>query len=100
NLRQFFIKNTRSVPRIPLPRRDCRVGICAAAFPSGGRMSTLSYSAIISERSQNGREVTPSRGVRSKFSVRGVSFWYGDKQALFDITVEIPERAVMALIGP
>jgi phosphate transport system ATP-binding protein len=63
-------------------------------------MSTLSYSAIISERSQNGREVSPSRGVQSKFTVRGVSFWYGDKQALFDISLEIPERAVMALIGP
>ena len=63
-------------------------------------MSTLSYSAIISERSQNGREVTPSRGVRSKFSVRGMSFWYTDKRALFDISLEVPERSVMALIGP
>lgn len=63
-------------------------------------MSTLSYSAIISERSQNGREVSSSRGVRTKFSVRNMSFWYGDKQALFDISVEIPERSVVALIGP
>ncbi len=63
-------------------------------------MSTLSYSAIISERSQTGREIISARGVRTKFSVRKFSFWYGDKQALFDIGLEIPECSVVALIGP
>jgi phosphate transport system ATP-binding protein len=63
-------------------------------------MSTLSYSAIISERSLNGREPSSTRGVRSKFEVKNFSFWYGDKQALFDISLEVPERAVLALIGP
>jgi phosphate transport system ATP-binding protein len=38
--------------------------------------------------------------VRSKFVVSKLSFWYGDKQALFDISLTIPERSVMALIGP
>ena len=28
------------------------------------------------------------------------SFWYGEKQALHEISVEIPARSVMALIGP
>ena len=28
------------------------------------------------------------------------SFWYGDKQALFDINLSIPARAVLAFIGP
>ncbi len=63
-------------------------------------MSTLSYSAIISERSMNGREPTSTRGVRSKFTVRNFCFWYGDKQALFDISLDVPERSVVALIGP
>jgi phosphate transport system ATP-binding protein len=63
-------------------------------------MSTLSYSAIISERTQSGRQPTSQPDMRSKFSVRGLSFWYGDKQALFDVSLEIPERSVMALIGP
>ena len=31
---------------------------------------------------------------------RGFSFWYGKKQALRNITLEIPARAVTALIGP
>jgi phosphate transport system ATP-binding protein len=38
--------------------------------------------------------------VRTKFQVRKLSFWYGAKQALFDISLTIPECSVMALIGP
>jgi phosphate transport system ATP-binding protein len=63
-------------------------------------VSTLSYSAIISERSLNGRKAPDLTGLRSKFSVAGLAFWYGSKQALFDINLEIPERSVSALIGP
>jgi phosphate transport system ATP-binding protein len=63
-------------------------------------LSTLSYSAILSERTENGRESPDLRGVRAKFATRNLSFWYGPNQALFDITLTIPERSVMALIGP
>ena len=63
-------------------------------------MSTLSYSAIISERSMNGRTAPDLVGAKSKFSVSSLSFWYGSKQALFDISLEIPQRSVTALIGP
>jgi len=64
-------------------------------------MSTLSYSAILSDRALNGRPLDPDTGVRpAKFEVRNLSFWYGRKQALFDISLTIPERSVMALIGP
>lgn len=63
-------------------------------------MSTLSYSAIISERSVNGREPPDLRNVRAKFEVRNLSFWYGATQALHDITVQVPENSVVALIGP
>ena len=31
---------------------------------------------------------------------RAFSFWYGEKQALFDIDLELPKRAVTAFIGP
>ena len=31
---------------------------------------------------------------------RQFSFWYGDKQALFDIDLEMPARSITALIGP
>jgi phosphate transport system ATP-binding protein len=36
----------------------------------------------------------------TKISVDNLSLWYGDTQALFDISLEIPEREVTALIGP
>ncbi len=36
----------------------------------------------------------------SKVSARAVSVFYGDKQALFDVSLEMPERSVTALIGP
>ncbi len=35
-----------------------------------------------------------------KLVVRDVNFWYGSKQALFDINLAIPERTVAAFIGP
>jgi phosphate transport system ATP-binding protein len=63
-------------------------------------LSTLSYSAILSERTLVGREAHDLKSVRAKFEVRHLSFWYGAAQALFDVSVIIPERSVMALIGP
>jgi phosphate transport system ATP-binding protein len=63
-------------------------------------VSTLSYSAIISERTMAGREPPDLKGARSKFAIRGLSFWYGQSQALFDIALTVPERSVVALIGP
>ncbi len=32
--------------------------------------------------------------------IEGLSLWYGEKQALKDITLEIPERRITAFIGP
>ncbi|UCH74958.1 MAG: phosphate ABC transporter ATP-binding protein [Rhodospirillales bacterium] len=36
----------------------------------------------------------------AKMSARGVNVYYGDKQALFDVALDIPEHHVTALIGP
>jgi phosphate transport system ATP-binding protein len=48
--------------------------------------------------------VTLSRGAEldtaAKISVRNLNFYYGRSQALFDISLEIPERKVTAFIGP
>ena len=35
-----------------------------------------------------------------RLDIRDVNFWYGAKQALFDINLTIPEHTVTALIGP
>jgi phosphate transport system ATP-binding protein len=62
-------------------------------------VSTLSYQAIFSERTLNGRELTGTV-IKTKFEVRSLNFWYGNNQALFNIDVVIPERSVLALVGP
>lgn len=36
----------------------------------------------------------------SRLRADGVSVFYGDKQALFDVSIDIPEKSVSALIGP
>jgi phosphate transport system ATP-binding protein len=58
------------------------------------------YSDIIDQRSFEGRASIDTRNVRSKFEVNSVDFWYPGKQALFNISLAIPERSVLALIGP
>jgi phosphate transport system ATP-binding protein len=47
-----------------------------------------------------GREPSSVSGAPCKFDVQKLSFWYGDKQALWDVALAIPERSVVALIGP
>ncbi len=37
---------------------------------------------------------------KAKLEARRLNFFYGENQALFDISMQIPERAVTALIGP
>jgi phosphate transport system ATP-binding protein len=44
-------------------------------------------------------EAAPFAGT-AKVRAEGVNVFYGEKQALFDVTVDIPERAVTAFIGP
>ena len=38
--------------------------------------------------------------MQSKISISNLNFYYGKVQALYDITLEIPERQVVAFIGP
>jgi phosphate transport system ATP-binding protein len=63
-------------------------------------VSTLSYSAIISERSQGGWQPPRLGEGAPKFTAGELSFWYGKTQALFDVSLSIPEKSVTALIGP
>jgi phosphate transport system ATP-binding protein len=36
----------------------------------------------------------------SKIEVRGLDAWYGSKQALYDVSLDLSERATTAIIGP
>jgi phosphate transport system ATP-binding protein len=42
----------------------------------------------------------PATAGPDKLAVEGVDFWYGAKQALFDIRLTVPVRSVTAFIGP
>jgi phosphate transport system ATP-binding protein len=42
----------------------------------------------------------PASPATGAIVTRDYSFWYGQKQALFDINLEIPPRAITAFIGP
>jgi len=59
-------------------------------------------STIINDRAaaQAGRPPDPKAALKTKLEARNLSFFYGDAQALFDVTLSIPERSVTALIGP
>ncbi|MFO0843931.1 MAG: phosphate ABC transporter ATP-binding protein PstB [Gemmataceae bacterium] len=63
-------------------------------------MPAISYTAILTDRQRSGRTPRVRVEATSKLVARNVSFWYGPKQALFDIDLAVPERSVMALIGP
>ncbi|MBR7621237.1 phosphate ABC transporter ATP-binding protein [Phenylobacterium sp. 20VBR1] len=47
------------------------------------------------ERASSG---APQGGI--KIRARDVNVFYGDKQALFDVSLDVPEKSVTALIGP
>ena len=38
--------------------------------------------------------------VRSKIEIKGLSYWYGNHQALREVTISLPEKRVTAIIGP
>jgi phosphate transport system ATP-binding protein len=44
--------------------------------------------------------VVPLEEHELKMSARDVNLWYGEKQALFDVNLDIFDRSVTALIGP
>ncbi|HED23853.1 MAG TPA: ATP-binding cassette domain-containing protein, partial [Firmicutes bacterium] len=52
----------------------------------------------VSENHNNGRAVTEGNDCEVK--VEHLQFFYGRKQALFDINIEAQEKGVTALIGP
>ncbi len=63
-----------------------------------------SFSELMHQRQQR-ETVKRSRPVQtetevSKLEVSSLNFFYGEKQALFDVSMTVPERSVTAFIGP
>jgi len=55
--------------------------------------------SLVSGSHSNRSDVTSESDV-TMISTRNVNFYYGDVQALFDVSLQVPEKSVMALIGP
>ncbi len=54
-------------------------------------------------RMETAAAARPAPGVakpEAKIKAQSVSVFYGDKQALFDVSLDMPEKSVTALIGP
>src|SRR5919199_6133924 len=51
-------------------------------------------------RAEGEQEPPRPESAPTKISVRGLNFFYGQSQALHGISLDIPERVVMAFIGP
>ena len=76
----------------PAPAEEERTLAPTHALEKGAKVRTLF---------SNRREAPPSTVPRAtKIETRGLSLWYGEKQALHSVNLAIPERSVTALIGP
>jgi phosphate transport system ATP-binding protein len=66
--------------------------------PDGERPGARAVDQPVAEHL--GDEVRVDGDAPVKMATRHVNLWYGDKQALYDVSLDIPEREVTALIGP
>jgi phosphate transport system ATP-binding protein len=60
----------------------------------------VSFSKVMATRERNPRPPDEMAAAQDKMETRDLCFFYGPKQALFDISLRIPARCVTALIGP
>jgi phosphate transport system ATP-binding protein len=64
------------------------------------RMPAQTLTTRIAVAQRAAEAPSPSSGAATKIAVRKLNFYYGKTQALHDVSLEIPERIVMAFIGP
>ncbi|MCA8997102.1 MAG: phosphate ABC transporter ATP-binding protein [Planctomycetaceae bacterium] len=60
--------------------------------------TATSFTGKVKRPGENGEQILEPRSV--KIEAKGLNFYYGDNQALFDVNMTVPERAVTAFIGP
>ena len=59
-----------------------------------------SFTELVNRKNSPGSTTGLDSPSKPKIEARDVQFYYGDKQALFDISLSVPECRVTALIGP
>ena len=60
----------------------------------------LSAKEISSDTSETTRRIREEPQRRSKVSIKGINAWFGSKQALKNINLEIEENTATAFMGP
>ncbi|WP_145244767.1 phosphate ABC transporter ATP-binding protein PstB [Urbifossiella limnaea] len=55
---------------------------------------------IVTRAASNSAGFTAAPPGADRLAVKDVNFWYGPKQALFNISLTVPEKSVAAFIGP
>jgi phosphate transport system ATP-binding protein len=75
-----------------------RVNISRTDLPS--RQRPLEHSSVPTVRPFVAQASEPDKGHAVKIRAKNVDFYYGDNQVLFDVSLDIPEKSVTALIGP
>ena len=63
-------------------------------------MNTAQFASYRMESDRAKETEHAGRSPEAKISVRDLNFYYGKTQALQDISLEIPNREVMAFNGP
>jgi len=66
----------------------------------GSPPMTRMFTDIVTAREATGKSSLNIALAKPKFTLDSVNFWYPGKQALFDISLVIPDRSVVAFIGP
>jgi len=69
---------------------------------SGVAMTKMPAQTVAPKIELRERQNSPAEKgtAKEKVAVRNLNFFYGRSQALHNISLEIPERIVMAFIGP
>jgi phosphate transport system ATP-binding protein len=71
-----------------------------ASAPNEAPANRATMTSSFSGSERDTKRESPAEQTQTKMSSRGLNVFYGEKQALFDIDLDVPERAVTALIGP
>jgi phosphate transport system ATP-binding protein len=74
--------------------------LAAKSDSHGASHGLVSFARTTAAREHNGRSPADLTAAAYKIEARKLSFFYGPKQALWDISLPIPEKCVTALIGP
>ncbi len=66
----------------------------------GDPIVKVSFASALATRERTARPAAEVAAALDKMEAKRLSFYYGTKQALFEVSVRIPARCVTALIGP